>query len=76
VFPSIGVAASSSCVSLFPLAGWLRQQCVEIIVVCYGRDKERDDICVRALEKSVKRWVLDFVREALEDDWKEARNPK
>jgi hypothetical protein len=32
-------------------------------------------ICVRALEKSVKRWVLHFVREALEDDWKEARNP-
>jgi hypothetical protein len=51
------------------------QPICEIIVACYGRDKEWGDICVRALEKSVKRWVLDFVREALEDDWKEARNP-
>jgi hypothetical protein len=44
-------------------------------VACFGRNKEWDDICVRALEESVKRWVLVSVREALEDDWKEARNP-
>jgi hypothetical protein len=39
------------------------------------RDKAWDDICVRALEESVRRWVLAFVREALEDDWKQARAP-
>jgi hypothetical protein len=51
------------------------QPICKIIVACYGRDKEWNDICVRALKESVKRWVLDFVREALEDDWKEAKNP-
>jgi hypothetical protein len=47
----------------------------EVIVACFGSDKAWDDICVRALEESVRRWVLAFVREALEDDWKEARAP-
>jgi hypothetical protein len=47
----------------------------EVIVACFGRDKAWDDICVRALEESVRRWVLAFVREALEDDWKQARAP-
>jgi hypothetical protein len=51
------------------------QPICEVIVVCFGRDKAWDDICVRALEESVKRWVLAFVREALEDDWKQARTP-
>jgi hypothetical protein len=46
-----------------------------VILACFGRDKDWDDICVRALEESVKRWVLAFVQEALEDDWKEARTP-
>jgi hypothetical protein len=49
------------------------QSICEVIVACFGRDKTWDDICVRALEESVRRWVLAFVREALEDDWKEAR---
>jgi hypothetical protein len=51
------------------------QAICDVIVACFGRDKDWDDICVRALEESVKRWVLVFVREALEDDWKEARTP-
>jgi hypothetical protein len=44
-------------------------------VACFGRDRAWDDICVRALGEFVKRWVLAFVREALEDDWKQARTP-
>jgi hypothetical protein len=44
-------------------------------VACFERDKAWDDICVRALEEFVRRWVLAFVREALEDDWKEAGAP-
>lgn len=44
-------------------------------MVCFGRDKDWDDICVRALKESVKRWVLAFVREVLEEAWIEARNP-
>jgi hypothetical protein len=51
------------------------QTICEVIVACFGRDKACDDICVKALEESVKRWVLTFVREALEDDWKQARTP-
>jgi hypothetical protein len=46
-----------------------------VIVACFGRDKDWDDICVRALEESIKRWILVFVQEAIEDDWKEARDP-
>jgi hypothetical protein len=51
------------------------QPICEIIVACYGRDKEWDDICVRVLKEFVKRWVLDFVQKVLEEDWIEARNP-
>jgi hypothetical protein len=51
------------------------QSICEVIVACFGRDKAWDDICVRALEESVRRWVLAFERETLEDDWKEARAP-
>jgi hypothetical protein len=29
----------------------------EVMVACFGRDKAWDDICVRALEESVRRWV-------------------
>jgi hypothetical protein len=47
----------------------------EVIVACFGRDKVWDDICVRALEECVRRWVLAFVQEAMEDDWKQARAP-
>jgi hypothetical protein len=31
------------------------QAICDVIVACFGRDKDWDDICVRALEKSVKR---------------------
>jgi hypothetical protein len=53
------------------------QSICEVIVACFGRcrDKAWDDICVRALEESVKRWVLVFVQEALKDDVKQARTP-
>jgi hypothetical protein len=51
------------------------QSICEVTVACFGRDKAWDDICVRALEESVKRWVLAFVREALKDDVKQARTP-
>jgi hypothetical protein len=51
------------------------QSICEVIVACFGRDKVWDDICVRALEESVKRWVLAFVREAFKDDVTQARTP-
>jgi hypothetical protein len=51
------------------------QAICEVIVACFGRDKTWGEICVRALEESVKRWVLAFVREAIKDDWKQARTP-
>jgi hypothetical protein len=51
------------------------QSICKVIVACYGRDKEWDDICVTALKVSVKRWVLDFVQKVLEEDLIEARNP-
>jgi hypothetical protein len=46
-----------------------------VILACFERDKAWDDICVKALEDSVRRWVVAFVREAIKDDWKEARAP-
>jgi hypothetical protein len=45
------------------------QSICEVIVACYGRDKEWDDICVRALKESVERGVLNFMRKVLEEDW-------